>query len=97
MRTVLVGAALVLTTSGAIAQEIIPYNDYFVSSKTRPEVRAEAASAQPMSVWDRQNEITRFTPMAAAASVNGADVRKEGLQAERTSARDTVYDMNYQY
>ncbi len=97
MKTLIIGTTLVLAVAGAAAQEIIPYNDYFASTRTRAEVGAEVASAQRVGMWNVQNEITQFPSVAQSTSVDRARVRAEGLKAQSISAPNTVYDMRYQY
>ena len=95
MKTLIVGAAVALAASAAFAQEIIPYQDSFVSSMTRADVRAEAASTLGAGTQGTQGEITWVPAVSRNTSANGSELRAEGRQAERTEMSNTVFDMSY--
>jgi hypothetical protein len=83
MKTILFSALLVATSLPLAAQEIVPYEDYFVSSRSRAEVMNETARAAAAGELTTQGEIVTYVQRSSSTpSLSRAEVRAELARAE---------------
>lgn len=95
MRTIIISALFAIAASGASAQEIIEFDDAFVSQKSRAEVMAEVSRAQARGMMQQQGEITWTPPITESPDRSRAVVRDEARHAASMDARGTVFDPRY--
>jgi hypothetical protein len=86
MKTLIASALLAGFAATAAAQEIIPFDDHFISTKTRAEVQAEVAqAARSGELYRQQGELTYSPTFNAAGPVHSrAQVRAEVARAAAT-------------
>ncbi len=83
MKALVVSAVLAGFVATAAAGEIVPFDDHFVSMKTRAEVQAETAqAAQSGELYRQRGELT-YTPSLESSGVvrSRAEVRAEVARA----------------
>lgn len=95
MRTIIISALFAIAASGASAQEIIEFDDAFVSQKSRAEVMAEVSRAQARGMMQQQGEITWTPPITESPDRSRAVVRDEARHAASMNERGTLYDPRY--
>ncbi len=83
MKTLIASALLAGFAATAVAQEIIPFDDHFASTKTRAEVLAEVAqAARSGELYRQQGELTYSPSFEASGPVHSrAEVRAEVARA----------------
>ena len=88
MKALIASAVLAGFAATAVAQEIIPFDDHFVSMKTRAEVRAETAqAARSGELYRQQGELTYVPSFQVSAPVHSrAEVRAELAGAAASGA-----------
>ena len=83
MKASVVSVLLAGFAATAVAQEIVPFDDHFVSASTRAEVQAEVAQAARSGELDNQQGEITYTPSfdATGPSRSRAEVRNETARA----------------
>ncbi len=82
MKTVFVSLFVASFALPVAAQEIIEFNDHFVSTRTRAEVQAEAASAAAAGQVEPTGEAMEYpTLVSAPSTLTRAEVKAELARA----------------
>lgn len=96
MRALLFTALVAVSSSASVvAQEIVEFEDHFVSRLTRAEVIQEIGRARSPGEMVTVGEITVFADVATKAPRDVVAVRAEGGEAARSVAVGTVYSAEY--
>lgn len=91
MKTLIISALLAGFGATVVAQEIIPFDDHFVSTRTRAEVRAEALQASASGeLYRQQGEIT-WLPSADASSSPGKTRSEVLAELSQAAASGELY------
>ncbi len=91
MKTLIISALLAGFGATVVAQEIIPFDDHFVSTRTRAEVRAEALQAAASGeLYRQQGEIT-WMPEAGAFSGPGKTRSEVLAELSQAAASGELY------
>ncbi|MCM5568894.1 DUF4148 domain-containing protein [Burkholderiaceae bacterium FT117] len=92
MRALLFTALVaVSSTASVVAQEIVEFEDHFVSRLTRAEVIQDLGRARSHGEMVTAGEISAFADDEARAPRDVAAVRAEAGEAARSVAAGTVY------
>ena len=91
-------SALLLTTAlPAVAGEIVPFDDHFVSTRTRAEVMAEVASAAAAGQLYTQGEIVSYPGDPAPRSMlTRAEVMAELARARAAGELSTQNEISWE-
>lgn len=88
MKALLFAVLVAASSSAAVAQETVEFDDHFVSRFTRAEVIKEVERAGARGEMVTQGEITVFADGQGGTMRAAAEVRSEGHDAARTCAAD---------
>jgi hypothetical protein len=90
--TLLAGVMLPLA-----AQEIVPFNDYFVSTRSRADVMAETSAAAAAGDLVTQGEIVTYpSPVPQRSSPTRAEVRAELARAAAAGELSTQNEITWE-
>ncbi|MDT3680168.1 MAG: DUF4148 domain-containing protein [Burkholderiaceae bacterium] len=82
MKTILVSLFVASFALPVAAEELVEFNDHFVSTHTRAEVQAELASAAAAGQVEPSGEAMAYpTRMSASSSLTRAEVKAELARA----------------
>ena len=95
MKALLFTALVAASSSAVVAQEIVEFDDHFVSRLTRAEVIEESELARARGEMVTQGEITLFADGQAGAMRTTAAVRSEGRDAASSYAAGSIYNGEY--